>query len=218
MYNIVQYYAILNNILFKGVCMQEEWRDIKGYEGLYQVSNLGQVRSLDKIDRWGRFRKSRIIRSRFNNSGYRVINLSKSGTQKTYLVHRLVAESFIPNPENKPEVNHIDEDKLNNAVSNLNWMTNKENCNYGTRNDRSSTNRNQKEIAKKVDYKKIAKKASECRSIPVISIDANGVEKKYKSSYEASRYLSIHHSNISKCCKGKLKHTGGYTWKYATIH
>ena len=195
--------------------MQEEWRDIKGYEGLYQVSNLGQVRSLDKIDRWGRFRKSRIIRSRFNNSGYRVINLSKSGTQKTYLVHRLVAESFIPNPENKPEVNHIDEDKLNNAVSNLNWMTNKENCNYGTRNDRSSTNRNQKEIAKKVDYKKIAKRASECRSIPVISIDANGVEKKYKSSYEASRYLSIHHSNISKCCKGKLKHTGGYTWKYA---
>lgn len=110
--------------------MTEIWKDIKGYEGLYQVSNLGRVKSLDIVDRLGRKHKSNIKYQNDNGNGYLIVNLKHNGKQKNHLVHRLVAEAFIENPENKKEVNHIDGDKLNNRVDNLEWVSRSENLKH----------------------------------------------------------------------------------------
>lgn len=115
--------------------MIETWKNVKGYEGMYQVSNLGRVKSLSRsiYDSRGYtvYRKGKIKKPSFDKNGYPQIGLCKNGTVVTRKIHRLVAEAFIPNPENKPEINHKDEDKANNCVDNLEWMTEKENVNYG---------------------------------------------------------------------------------------
>lgn len=115
---------------------QEIWKEIDGYEGLYQVSNLGNVKSL-KNGRWGTG-KERILMAGKHKLGYLFVILFKEGKMKNYKVHRLVAEAFIPNPQKLPEVNHKDEDKSNNRVENLEWCDRKYNCNYGTRTERTS--------------------------------------------------------------------------------
>ena len=114
--------------------MKEEWKDIKGYEGLYQVSNLGRVKSLGN----NKSKKEKILDPKPNMYGYKEVRLSKEGKRKPYKVHRLVAIYFIPNPNNYKEVNHKDEDKTNNHVSNLEWCDRKYNINYGTRNKKAS--------------------------------------------------------------------------------
>ena len=111
--------------------MTEIWKDIKDYEGLYQVSNYGRVRSLDRYDNVGRSRKGSIMTVTDNGKGYRAISLSKNGARKTYKVHRLVAEAFIPNNDNLPQINHKDENRYNNHVDNLEWCSSKYNNNYG---------------------------------------------------------------------------------------
>lgn len=118
--------------------MEELWRDIEGYEGLYQVSNFGRVKSFDTKDKLDRIRKGRVLKGRKDKYGYIQVGLYKQGVASKKKIHRLVAEAFISNPENKPEVNHIDEDKTNNIISNLEWVTAKANLNHGTRNERSS--------------------------------------------------------------------------------
>ena len=110
----------------------ELWKDIKGYEGIYRVSNMGNVWSV---------RRERCLSPQRHKSGsgvYLVVKLSLNGVVKSYKVHRLVAQAFIPNPDNKPQVNHKNENTLSNYASNLEWVTNKENANWGTRNDRIS--------------------------------------------------------------------------------
>lgn len=127
--------------------MDEVWKDIECYEGYYQISNLGNVRSLDRyipvrnsIGR--RFIKGRIVpqqkRIARGEEGYCTVSLSKFGKNTLFLVHRLVAKAFIPNPNNFPDVNHKDEDKHNNHVSNLEWCTTKYNNTYGTARERSA--------------------------------------------------------------------------------
>lgn len=108
--------------------MEEIWKDIKEYEGIYQVSNLGRVKSLKHS------KEGKLLKGRVTGKGYLSVALFRNSVRKSNSIHRLVAEAFIPNPENKPEVNHIDENKLNNDVSNLEWVTSKENSNHGTRN------------------------------------------------------------------------------------
>ena len=108
--------------------MMEEWKEIPGYEGLYEVSNMGNVRNV---------RRNKLLRLSKTNNRYIRVSLCKNGIKTGLTVHRLVTEAFLPNPDNLPEVNHKDEDKTNNRVENLEWCDHKYNMNYGTRNIRA---------------------------------------------------------------------------------
>lgn len=115
--------------------MEEIWKDIKGYEGLYQISNLGRVKCLPKIIRNRKYKE--IIKSpSLAGKGYYRLILCNNGKNKAFYIHRLVAQAFIPNPNNLPQVNHKDENILNNCVDNLEWCNNKQNINYGLHNFR----------------------------------------------------------------------------------
>lgn len=112
--------------------MEEVWKDIKGYENYYQVSNLGRVKGIDRKNSRGNFVKGRILKPNIDRDGYRTVSLQKNGKVKRLKISRLVALAFIPNQDNKPIVNHLDETKDNDKIDNLEWATAKENINYGT--------------------------------------------------------------------------------------
>ena len=164
--------------------MEELWKDIKGYEGLYQVSNLGRVKSLYR---------NIILKGFIDQDGYRLVTIYRNNTKSNKRIHRLVAQAFIPNPENKSHVNHIDEDKTNNRVDNLEWMTAKENINYGTHNER----------------------VSKTMGIPVIAINCiTGESKEFHGISECARQLGLCQQSISKVLAGQCRQTGGFTFKY----
>ena len=170
----------------------EIWRDIEGYEGLYQVSNWGRVKSLKKKGN----SKERILTASNNNTKkYWRVQLSKNDKIKHFAVHRLVALAFIPNPQNLPQVNHKDENKDNNNVLNLEWCTVKQNTNYGTRNKRAS---------KKMINGKLAK--------PILQFSLKGeFIKEWESISEIKRQLNI---NVSYTLLNKTIHTYNYLWFY----
>ena len=122
--------------------MKEVWKDIKDYEGLYQVSNLGRIKSVDRIIKRKKngdyFQKGRILNLQIAKNGYYICKLSYQNKKPSKNVHKLVAEAFISNPNNYPCINHKDENKLNNNVNNLEWCTCKYNNNYGTKKERIS--------------------------------------------------------------------------------
>lgn len=176
----------------------EVWKDISGYEGLYQISDLGNVRSLDRYvnhSRSGkRFCKGHQMATHINNAGYICVNLSKDGKYKSFDVHRLVAMVFLAVANiDGLEVNHIDENKKNNVVTNLEWVTKKQNNNYGT---------------------KIERQASKIK-IPVIQYNENGgFVAEWSSAADAERTISGKVTGaISHCIKGKTKTAFGYIWK-----
>ena len=180
--------------------MREEYRDIEGYEGLYQVSNLGRVKSLN----YRRTGKERILKPGKDGHGYLQVILWKGGKSKTCKVHRLVAEAFLENPQGLPEINHISEDKTDNSLENLEWVSHEYNCNYGTRIKRIAE-ANSKALT---NHPKLSK------SVIAIS-KVSGLITEFKSIHEAERVLGINNSSIVKCCKGKLKSAGNYYWMYA---
>ena len=164
---------------------KELWKDIKDYEGHYQVSNLSRVKSI-------KFGKERILKPVIDRHGYLLVSLWKNNKQKTYKVHRLVAEAFIPNPYNLPQVNHKDENPLNNNVNNLEWCNSKYNCNFGTRIER---------ISKR-------------RSKTVLQYDLEGnFIREWKSTAECGRN-GYDQGHVAACCQGKLKKHKDSIWRY----
>ena len=185
--------------------MKEEWRDIKGYEGRYQVSNLGRVKSLN----YRRTNREKILNLGYSHNKYLLVSLG-SNPRKTFRVHRLVAEAFIPNPNNYKEVNHKDEDKTNNHVSNLEWCIHKYNMNYGTRTQRASEKISQNHA----DFSD----SKHPRARKVLCITTG---KKFNCVKEAAEYYHINRVSISKCCKEKYRYAGTHpvagdelVWKY----
>lgn len=177
----------------------EIWKSIEGYEGLYEVSDLGNIKSLERLckSRGKRFRptKEMIKKQVPNKQGYMLISLSKNSKCKNFSVHRLVAKAFIPNPNNFPQVNHKDEIKSNNAVENLEWCDGKYNSNYGTARIRQI----------------------EPRLIPIIQLDKNNnVIKEWKSCSETKKF-GFEPRHVNACCKKIQKTHIGYKWEYKNL-
>ena len=160
--------------------MEEVWKDIPEYEGLYQVSNLGRVKSL---------KREKFLKPNVDAYGYLCVDLYKNKNHNFKRIHRHVAEAFIPNLENKPQINHIDGNKQNNNVNNLEWVTPCEN------------------IKHKFDV--LGYKQSNCKK--VLCVESNRV---FDSLHDASRILGINFKNISAVCRGKRKTAGGYHWNF----
>lgn len=177
--------------------MSEEWRDVVGYEGLYQVSDQGRVKSLERKDCLGRTVKERTLKPSPTKYGYLVVSLHAGGKQKMLRVHRLVCEAFHENPDNKPQVNHVNEDKTDNRACNLEWCTRIENMNHGTRNSRAG--------------KAIAKANSKQTGQYTLDME---LIKVWPSAREAERETGFDQSTISKVARGKHKQAYGYIWKY----
>ena len=203
----------------------EEFRDIKGYEGKYQISNFGRVKSL----KYGKERIRNVCKDRH---GYLTINLYKEGKVKNFRVHRLVAEAFISNPNNYPCVNHKDENPTNNYVDNLERCTVKYNNTYGTAIQRRVANTDWKEVSRKrventdyrertanTDYKKKVentnyKLIAEKLSKTVLQFTKDNVfVREWSSTNECGRN-GFDQSNVSACCRGELKSYKGFIWRY----
>ena len=181
--------------------MQIIWKEILGYEGLYEVSNTGIVKSLDRYDTLGRFHKGVLISTKYNNRGYVQLHLHKDGQCKMVLLHRVVAEAFIDNPNKYKQINHKDENKDNNNVENLEWCTNLYNRRYGTGYKRSVDNHN---------YKLIGKKNSKA----IKQYNKNGdLVNIFYGVKEAERRTGINESNIRGSIR-KNHLAGGYKWEY----
>ena len=169
--------------------MEEEWRDIEGYEGLYQVSNLGRVRSMNYRNK----KHARIMSPTRVGRGYKGITLWKDKNSRRFTIHKLVAMTFLPNPCNKENVHHIDGNMYNNAVSNLEWVTIQEHSFIDNRGD------------------KLNKKKAVCQyTVDGVLLNT------FCSMQEAQRQTGVHASNIIGCCRHRknFKTAGGFTWKY----
>ena len=176
----------------------EVWKDIEGYEGRYQVSNIGRVRSLSlgKIAKFRPEHHGRVLKPYLTRYGYYVVDLFYDTNKKRHhLVHRLVAQAFIPNPDNLPQINHKNEIKTDNRVENLEWCT----------------------LVYNLTYNERPKRVGITQGIAVEQIDEQGkVVATYQSAMEAERNTGIYATNIRACCKGLQGHqrAGGYRWRY----
>lgn len=173
----------------------EVWKDIEDYKGLYQVSNLGRVRSLYRVDANKHYRKGIVIAYSLSSSGlgYRQVSLCRDGKRENRLVHRLVASTFLDNHDNLPQVNHKDENKENNTVSNLEWCSALYNVMYGTRNERMAKTEGR----------------------PVYVIANSGHRYFFRSVKMASEILGLDRRAMNRCLNDKRKHHHGYTFELA---
>ena len=159
-------------------------KDVKGYEGIYAITSCGKV--------WS-YMSKKFLSPRITRAGYYEVALYKNNQPKQFRIHRLVADAYINNPENKPAVNHKDENKLNNCVNNLEWVTPKENVNYGTRSKRMS--------------QKMSK-----------SIYCKELNQNFISMIDAERCTGVNRGLISRCCSGKLDHAGKHRVTGEDLH
>ena len=184
---------------------KEVFRDVLGYEGLYQVSNYGRVKSLERKNIFycglrkkhlERPTKEKILNYNKSNRGYLQVCLTKDGKSKTYTVHRLVAKAFLPNLKNKKQVNHIDGNKENNNIDNLEWVTSSENNKHA--------------------FITGLNKPHNMRKVNQYDLQGNFI-KQWNSitDFLKENNLNLKNSNITTCCKGKRKNAYGFIWKYA---
>lgn len=177
------------------IMKEERWLPIEGYEGLYEVSSEGRVRSLN----YNHTGETKILRPEMTGKGYLMICLWKDGKQKMFLVHRLVALTFVPNMFGLVEVNHINEVKTDNRADNLMWCDRKENQNWGTRNQRVSEKNTNGKCSK-----------------PVLQFTKSGeFIREWPSIHEITRVLGFPQGNISNCCLGQRKSASGFVWKFS---
>lgn len=170
-----------------------DWVPVHEYEGLYEISeSLGKVRSLNHLGKKG---KVGLLDGSDNGCGYLQVFLYKNGKADMFFIHRLVAEHFVPNPFNKPCVNHKNEDKTDNRACNLEWVTYKENNNHGTR----------------------TKRAAETQSKPVLQFTKDGEFVREWSSMTETVLGGFNFKNVSACCRGVKKSHRGYLWKYKEV-
>lgn len=185
----------------------EIWKPVVGYEGLYEVSNIGRVKSLERYvnDRGGfKLLKERILKEVQSRSGHLKVKLSKNSMSKLYFTHRLVAQAFIPNPDNLPVINHKDEDPINNRVENLEWCTVAYNNRYGTVRQRQAEKAHLRKHP--TQYKKVYQYTKSGELI-----------KEWESICSIQNDLGYNRGNISACCLRKPHyHTAyGYVWRFA---
>ncbi len=190
--------------------MSEEWKPILEFENEYYISNKGRVFSL---------RNNILLKPKKTKSGYYRVSLSANGRRKECMIHRLVAEAFIPNPEKKLTVNHINENKQDNCIENLEWATQAEQNIHGTRiarviasTDYKARNINYELVAAKHNYHQINRKQMK----PVLQYDKHGIFiARHDGVAAASRSIGISAGHICCCLKGRRISCGGYQWKYA---
>lgn len=177
--------------------MNEVWKDVVHYEGLYEISNFGRVRNK-------KTQKIKVQKSNYNKKtgkgGYLFVDLWKHNKGRREYVHRLVAMAFIPNPDNKPQVNHKDEIKTNNEVSNLEWVTVKENNNYGTHKQRATEN--------------FLNNGKNCYKVKQFSLEGEYIAT-YRSMREAERLNNLANGSLSAYFKNHYSQWGGYKWERA---
>lgn len=192
--------------------MEEIWKDIEGYEGLYQVSNLGRVKSLSRKVNMGQYIRlmPETIKIPQNHSrgNYQNVVLSKHGRKTPRLIHRLVAMAFIPNPDNKPEIDHIDGNQTNNKADNLRWVTHKENTNFPIYRQRRSEAMKGSKGSQWGKYGKLHH-----NSIPIVRIDPNGLVAEYECLMSATRD-GFNLAAVWSCCNGRVRTHKGYKWMY----
>lgn len=180
--------------------LNEEWKDIKNYKNLYQVSNYGRVKSLEKVSHVnGRIYPIKILKCHINTKKYLDVDLCKNGKSNRRSIHRLVAETFIPNYEDKPQINHIDCNKWNNKINNLEWCTNSENQQHAFKNNLNSRKR--------------YGESPRSRIVNQYDLDGNFI-KTWDSITRIRDTLGYSDSYISCTCKGQYKHAYRYIWKY----
>lgn len=181
--------------------MQEIWKDIKGYEGLYQVSSLGNVMSLN----YQNHGYAKLLTPKCNNTGRLWVELCNNNKKNAFLIHRLVALAFIENPNNYPQINHIDENPKNNNVENLEWCTQEYNIKYYL--DRHKQERKVKNYSSK--YKKRI-------DLKIYQYSLNGkLIKIWNNSREVCKECGWSDWSISECCRGNRKTAYGFIWRYA---
>ena len=169
--------------------MEEVWKNVVGYDGIYQVSNTGRIKRILKS-------KERMLIGRLDKDGYKEVILSKKQNKKYCKLHRLVAEAFVPNTNNKPQVNHKDRNKTNNSADNLEWVTGSENTIHSF-------------VTGRKPHKGTRAVSQFTKDMKLIS--------HWESIGDASRALNVSRNNICSCCRGHLGTAGGYIWKYKEV-
>ena len=181
--------------------MKEVWKDIKGYEGYYKISNKGKVKSLKRKGNW----KERILKPQKDMYGYLRVNLTKNGKAKPKAIHRLLAESFIPNPKELPTVDQINRNKLDNRIENLRWAS------YSLQNSNKIAGRS---IQNLKSYSLRGRKNPKSKAVIQYDLNHDYINK-FSGIREAERITGIASINISRCCNNKAKRAGGFIWKFA---
>ena len=179
------------------IYIEEVWKDINEFKGYYQVSNFGRIKSLfryAKVKNGFRSVPEKILKPKIDKDGYLHVVLQKDRKLKYLAIHRIVADTFIDNPNNLPHVNHKNENKQDNRVENLEWCTEQYNCNYGNRN------------------KKLSK--SKYKAINQYSLKGDLI-KEWESGISIEKETGFNKKNISACCRGVRKTAYGYIWKFA---